>query len=174
MNKICQFVPWIVLEPCPGISYLSKFSRLIFTVFVDFIIRILLAHRDTCISLLRTLPNSESYLIKSCARCQGTVTELNELHEKVRFLWLPLYINRNQEKEQLSQILCYVFHPLFVSSRLGAGLIKSSSNQQSGVALKWRYYKCFMPRPSQNIDIMILILKLITKQQGLLFWNCFL
>lgn len=37
---------------------------------------------DTCISLLRTLPNSESYLIKSCARCQGTVTELNELHEK--------------------------------------------------------------------------------------------
>lgn len=28
------------------------------------------------------IANSESYLIKSCARCQGTVTELNELHEK--------------------------------------------------------------------------------------------
>ncbi|XP_068702720.1 WD repeat-containing protein 17-like [Montipora foliosa] len=37
---------------------------------------------DTCITLLKTLPTSENYLIKSCARCQGTVTELNELHEK--------------------------------------------------------------------------------------------
>ncbi|KAJ7327361.1 WD repeat-containing protein 17 [Desmophyllum pertusum] len=37
---------------------------------------------DTCIALLKLLPTSENHLIKSCARCQGTVTEVNELHEK--------------------------------------------------------------------------------------------
>lgn len=37
---------------------------------------------DTCIALLKLLPGSENHLIKSCARCQGTVTEVNELHEK--------------------------------------------------------------------------------------------
>ena len=39
--------------------------------------------RDSCIALLKLLPSSGNYLVKSCARCQGTVTELNELHEKV-------------------------------------------------------------------------------------------
>lgn len=39
--------------------------------------------RDNCIALLKLLPGSENHLIKSCARCQGTVTEVNELHEKV-------------------------------------------------------------------------------------------
>ena len=43
----------------------------------------LLFFRDTCIALLKLLPSSENHLIKSCARCQGTVTEVNELHEKV-------------------------------------------------------------------------------------------
>lgn len=37
---------------------------------------------DTCIVLLKSLPSCENLLFKSCARCQGTVTEVNELHEK--------------------------------------------------------------------------------------------
>ena len=39
--------------------------------------------RDTCIALLKSLPTNENQLFKSCARYQGTVTEVNELHEKV-------------------------------------------------------------------------------------------
>ena len=42
-----------------------------------------LVFRDTCIVLLKSLPSCENLLFKSCARCQGTVTEVNELHEKV-------------------------------------------------------------------------------------------
>ena len=35
------------------------------------------------ISVLRTIPNCEEYLLKLCARYQGSMAEINELHQKV-------------------------------------------------------------------------------------------
>ncbi|KAJ8028341.1 WD repeat-containing protein 17 [Holothuria leucospilota] len=37
---------------------------------------------ELAVDLLRTVPDNEQYLVQTCARCSGSVAEINHLHEK--------------------------------------------------------------------------------------------
>ena len=42
--------------------------------------------RDLAVTVLKTIPDCEPHLVQLCARFQGNVTEINELHDKVSSL----------------------------------------------------------------------------------------
>ena len=63
--------------------------------------------RETSIALLQSIPASQIYLVKCCARCQGAVAEVNELHQMVRF---PVFSALRAARENHSVRLLGVSH----------------------------------------------------------------